>query len=142
MRGAGGTSGGIGEFFLGVIMFTIGMFIFLSNVTVTNNFGMGTSIFRIGAGASGTGGFNFVSGMILVPFLLGVGLVFYNRKNIIGWILTIGSVALLIIGIIISLQFRFRPMNLFNVLMIVVLIFGGAGLFLSSLRGKHENPFD
>ena len=142
MRGAGGTSGGIGEFFLGVIMFTIGMFIFLSNVTVTNNFGMGTSIFRIGAGVGGSGGFNFVSGMIFVPFLLGVGLVFYNSKNILGWILTIGSIALLIIGIIISLQFRFRPMNLFNVIMIIVLIFGGVGLFLSSLRGKRENPFD
>ena len=141
MRGAGGTSGGIVEFFLGVIMFTVGMFIFLSNVTVTNSFGMGTSIFRIG-GSGGAGGFNFVSGMIFIPFLFGIALVFYNRKNIIGWVLTVGSIALLIIGIIISLQFRFRPMNLFNVIMIIVLIFGGVGLFLSSLRGKGENPFD
>lgn len=141
MRGAGGTSGGIVEFFLGVIMFTVGMFIFLSNVTVTNSFGIGTSIFRIG-GSGGVGGFNFVSGMIFIPFLFGIALVFYNRKNIIGWVLTVGSIALLIIGIIISLQFRFRPMNLFNIIMILVLIFGGVGLFLSSLRGKNENPFD
>lgn len=132
MRGAGGTSGGIGEFFIGITMFVVGMFIFLSNVTVTNNFGMGTVLFRIGGGS----GFNFVSGMLFIPFIFGIGFVFFNSKSIIGWILTIGSIALLVIGIIISLRFRFRPMNLFNVLMVLVLIFGGSGLFLSSLRER------
>lgn len=130
MSGAGGTSGGLGEFFLGLAMFVVGIFLFLSNVTVYNHFGLGVTIFRIG----GSNGVNFVSGMILIPFLFGVGIIFYNRKNIIGWILAGGSVALLIVGLIASMQFVWKPMTAFNTIMIIVLIFGGLGLFLKSLR--------
>lgn len=130
ISGAGGTKGGIGEFFLGLIMFSVGIFIFLSNVTVTNGFSFSSVLFRIGGGF----GVDILSGMILIPFIIGVGLVFYNRKNIIGWILTVGSVFFLIIGIIVSLRFVFRPMNAFSILMLLVLIFGGIGLFLGSLR--------
>lgn len=130
ISGAGGTQGGIGEFFLGLIMFAVGIFIFLSNVTVTNGFSFSTTLFRIGGGF----GVDIVSGMILIPFMIGVGLVFYNRKNIIGWLLTVGSVFFLIIGIIVSLRFVFRPMNAFSILLLLILIFGGIGLFLGSLR--------
>lgn len=130
MNGAGGTKGGIFEFFLGLGMFVVGIFIFLSNITVTNGFSFSTVFFRLG----GSFGVDIVSGMILIPFIIGIILVFYNRKNLIGWILTIGSVLLLIFGIVVSLRFVFRPMNAFNILMLLVLIFGGIGLFLSSLR--------
>jgi len=130
LTGAGGTSGGIGEFLLGLAMFVVGIFIFLSNITVTNGFGLSTVFFRIG----GNFGVDIVSGMIFIPFIFGIALVFYNKKNLIGWILTIGSVLLLMIGMIVSLRFSFRPMNAFSMIMLLVLIFGGAGLFLRSLR--------
>lgn len=128
--GAGGTSGGIGEFLLGLAMFVVGMFIFLSNITVTNGFSLSTVFFRIG----GNFGVDVVSGMIFIPFIFGIAIVFYNKKNLVGWALTIGSVLLMLIGVIVSLRFYFRPMNMFGVLMLLVLIFGGAGLFLRSLR--------
>lgn len=133
MRGAGGTSGGLVEFFIGLAMFVVGMFLFLSNITVQNHFGLGTSIFRIG----GTGGYDFVTGMVLIPFIFGVGIIFYNKKNILGWILSGGSILLLVIGMIVSVQFIWRPMSLFGFIMLLVLIFGGLGLFLKSIKGSE-----
>lgn len=132
MKGAGGTQGGIGEFLLGLIMFVVGMYLFLSNISVHNSFGMTTSILRIG----GATGVDIVSGMILIPFLFGVGIIFYNKKNLIGWTLAIGSIGLLVVGMIVSLRFIFRPMNVMNLIIILVLMVGGLGLFLRSLREK------
>jgi hypothetical protein len=132
-NGAGGTSGGIGEFFIGLTMFIVGVYIFLSNITVTNGFSFSTVFFRVGGGF----GVDIVSGMIFIPFIFGIGMVFYNKKNLIGWVLTIGSIVLMMIGIIVSLRFYFKPMNAFSIIILLILIFGGAGLFLKSLK-EHD----
>ena len=126
-RGAGGTSGGIGRFFLGLVMMTAGGFLFLSSIKIVNNFSLGYSLYKLG-------GFNLTSGMVLVPFIFGVGLIFYNAKNFLGWLLTVGSLVMLFFGIIASLDFRLAPMSAFELLTILVLTVGGIGVFFSSLR--------
>ena len=72
--------------------------------------------------------------MVLIPFIFGVGMIFYDAKNILGWFLGIGSLIMLFFGIISSINFRFSPMSAFDLLTILVLTVGGAGLFLSSLK--------
>ena len=85
MRGAGGTSGGLGSFFIGLIMMCGGFYLLLNAITVSSSFGMGSRLY----GFSGMGGsLNVTSGMIMIPFIFGVGLIFYNSKNILGWILS------------------------------------------------------
>ena len=79
MRGAGGTRGGIGEFFIGFAMFCGGIYMLLQNITVTNKFSMGFGLFRVG-----WLGINITSGMIMIPFIFGVGMIFYNSKNVFG----------------------------------------------------------
>ncbi|MCB1660337.1 MAG: hypothetical protein KDI39_19110, partial [Pseudomonadales bacterium] len=64
----------------------------------------------------------------------GIGMVFYNAKNIIAWVLTIGSIAALIFGVIMSINFNFRAMTAFDLIVILVLSMGGTGLFLRSLK--------
>lgn len=127
MIGAGGTKGFIAQFFIGVVMFVVGIYLFLSNITVTNQFSLRTAMLSFGT-------VDIVSGILLIPLMFGIGFVFYNRKSVIGWILIIGSIGLLIVGVIASLRFVFKPMNVFSLLIIFVLTFGGLGLFLSSLR--------
>lgn len=129
MRGAGGTTGFVAQFFIGVVMFIVGIYLFLSNITVTNQFSLRTAMLNFGT-------VDIVSGILLIPLMFGIGFIFYNRKSIIGWILTIGSVGLLVVGVVASLRFIFKPMNVFSLMIIFVLTFGGLGLFLSSLREK------
>lgn len=136
MHGAGGTEGGVGRFIIGFLMFIFGSYLFLTHVQVSSGllrggFGMGTSVF---AGNMGSFQYNVTGGMIFVPFIFGVGMVFWNSKNIIGWLLACGSLAAFAIGIIVSVRMSLMPMTAFELITILVLIAGGAGLFGSSLR--------
>lgn len=135
MKGAGGTSGGFGQFFIGLIMMCGGFYMLLNAITVTSSFGMGMRMY--GFSAMGNN-FNITSGMIMIPFMFGVGLIFYNSKNILGWILSIGSIAGLIFGVISSIQFSFRTMTSFDLIVILVLAIGGLGIFLRSLKALDE----
>jgi len=135
MRGAGGTSGGLGQFFIGLIMMCGGFYLLLNAITVTSSFGMGMRLY--GFSAMG-GSYNITSGMIMIPFMFGVGLIFYNSKNILGWILSLGSITALIFGVISSIRFSFRTMTSFDLIVILVLAMGGLGLFLRSLKALDE----
>lgn len=126
MRGAGGSEGGIGRFLLGFAMLGVGLYLFLSSIWVGGSFWGGVLF--------GLGGFGLTTGMMLIPFILGVGLIFYDARSIAGWALACGSILLIVVGILRSLQFHLRPMSLWDLLLILVLTFGGAGLFASSLR--------
>lgn len=131
MRGAGGTNGGAGQFFLGLIMMCGGFYMLLNSISVTSNFGVGMRLY--GFSAFG-GNFSITSGMVMIPFMFGVGFIFYNAKNIIGWILAVGSLVALIFGVIASIRFTFHHMSAFDLIVILVLSVGGIGLFLRSLR--------
>jgi hypothetical protein len=131
MRGAGGTSGGLGQFFIGVIMMCGGFYLLLNAISVSSSFGMGTRLYGFSAWGANV---NLTSGMIMVPFMFGVGLIFYNGKNILGWLLTLGSIAGLIFGVIASVRFSFKAMSAFDLIVILILAVGGLGLFLRSLK--------
>ena len=135
MKGAGGTSGGLGHFFIGLIMMCGGFYMLLNAITVTSSFGMGMRLY--GFSAMG-GNYSVTSGMIMIPFIFGVGLIFYNSKNILGWILSIGSITGLIFGVISSIRFSFKTMTSFDLIVILVLAVGGLGLFLRSLKALDE----
>ena len=131
MKGAGGTSGGLGSFFIGLIMMVGGFYLLLNAISVKSNFGLSRNLYHFtGMGSN----IPVTSGMVMIPFMFGIGLIFYNSKNIIGWLLTVGSVTALIFGVITSIQFSFRSMSAFDLIVILVLAIGGLGLFLKSLR--------
>lgn len=131
-NGAGGTSGGEGRFFLGLVMMIGGFYMLFNAMIVNARFGFGNSLYTF------SGGFGITTGMILIPFLFGVGLIFYNKNNLLGWILAVGALIALTFGVISTLNISFRRMSAFDLIVILVLAFGGTGLFLSSLRSNDR----
>ena len=131
MRGAGGTDGGEINFLLGLVMMCGGFYLLLNAIVVRARFGLGYNLYSFG-------GFNITSGMIMIPFIFGIGMIFYNSRNPLGWLLAIGSLIGLIFGVIASVNFSFRAMTAFDMIVIFVLCFGGTGLFLSSLRSSRR----
>jgi hypothetical protein len=127
INGAGGTQGGIGMFVIGVVMMLGGFYLLLNAIMVSSSFGFGFPLF-------GWGGFSLTSGMLLIPMMFGVGMIFYNAKNWLGWLLAGGALVALIFGVISSLHFSFQSMTAFNLIIILVLSMGGTGLFLRSLK--------
>jgi hypothetical protein len=132
MNGAGGTRGGSGQFFLGLMMMCGGFYLLLNGIVVSSSFGMSARLFNIG------GGFGITGGMILIPLLIGIGMVFYNAKNYLGWLVMIGSFGALVFGVISSVSMSLRTMSAFELICILTLAFGGLGLFLRSLRPAPE----
>jgi hypothetical protein len=119
-RGAGGTPGGVGTFFIGVIMAAAGGYLLLNQVQVT------TSFWRFGA----YGGF----GLTLIPLLVGVAFLFYNGKSVVGWLLTIVGATIILAGVLMNMDIYFRPTSLYNTLVMLGLLFGGIGVVARSLR--------
>ena len=121
-RGAGGTPGGIGQFFVGLIMAAAGGYLILNQVQVT------TSFWSFGP----YGGF----GLTLLPLLIGVALLFYDGKSMAGWILTAAGAAIILANVLMHMDIYFRPTSLFNTLIMLGLLFGGLGLIARSLRSS------
>ena len=128
--GAGGTSGGNGRFLLGLTMTIGGLYLMLNAIHVDFRHGF------FGMGLFSLGGFNITSGYVLIGFMFGIGMMFYNSKNPLGWFLVFASLVMLIFGVITSANFRLRHMTSFDLLSILILLCGGLGLLLSSLRGR------
>lgn len=133
IRGAGGTPGGTGSFVTGFVMMCAGFYLLLQSIHVSQSFNLGASLFHLSAFG---GQASITGGMILVPLAFGIGMIFYNASNLVGWALAVGSVSALLFGVLAGLQFTLRSMSLFDLLTILVLSVGGLGLFLSSLRSQ------
>lgn len=119
-RGAGGTPGGLGQFFVGLLMAVAGGYLLLNQVQVT------TSFWNFGR----YGGF----GLTLLPLLAGIGLLFYNGRSVAGWLLTAAGATIIFASILMNMDIYFRPTSLFNTLMMLALLVGGLGLIARSLR--------
>lgn len=133
VKGAGGSPGGVGGFFLGSGMLVGGGYLLLNSIMVTSNFGMGRRLYSYGSGQYG-----ITSGMVLIPFLIGIVLVFRDGRSKAGWALSSGSVVALVFGVLSSIHFRMRHMTAFELLTVLVLAFGGLGLILRSLRSSDR----
>jgi len=120
MRGAGGTQGGVGAFFFGVIMAAGGGYLITQQVTVASGFWstFGPNTF----------------GLSLLPLLLGIGILFFDGRSVAGMFLTVIGAVIIFLGILMNLNIYFRPTSLFNTLVMLVLLVGGLGLVARSLR--------
>src|SRR5215472_19298070 len=73
----GGTRGGIGMFLFGLVLTIAGGYLIMNQVQVTSGYWQwfGTNTF----------------GLTLIPLIIGIGLLFFNGRSIIGWLLAGGG---------------------------------------------------
>lgn len=116
----GGTPGGLGSFFLGFAMVCVGGYLLTNQVSV------------VGSYWSFYGGSTF--GITLIPMLIGIGLLFWSGRSVIGWLLTIAGALFILAGVLANLHIYFQPTSLFNTLVMLILLVGGLGLIARSLR--------
>jgi hypothetical protein len=133
-------------FLIGGTLFAAGVFLFTNQVMVSSGlmgFGVGGWGGRGVAGGMG-GGAAFVGGLwpfgvgegfglLMLPFGIGVALLFSDTLRRLGWFLVWASAGALGVGVLQSLLFSFRPTSLWSLLAMVVMIAGGAGLMLQAV---------
>ena len=122
MSGAGGTPGGIGQFLFGFALAVTGGWLLMDQVIVSG-------------GSWGLWGYNSF-GLSLVPFIIGTGMIFFNGKSVLGWLLLLAGLLIIFAGVIVNLRVYFLSTSLFNTLTILVLLFGGIGLIARSLKSQ------
>ena len=118
-KGAGGTSGGVIEFFIGLAMAVAGAYMLTNQVVVTSSYWTAW-------------GYN-TFGLSLLPLIIGIAIIFFNGKSIIGWILLFIGVVIIGAGILMNLQVYFQPTSLFNTVTMLILLAGGIGLIARSI---------
>ncbi len=125
-RGSGGTDGGIGLFAAGLGLTLIALWLFLDSVQVTTG-GLGWVSGALGMGMTTS------SGIVFVPFFLGVCALFYDAKQDWAWWLTLGGLGVIVIEIISRIHFL-MTMKTSHFLLMVALFGAGTGLMLRSYR--------
>jgi len=120
MKGAGGTEGGVVQFLVGLAMAVGGAYLLTERVTVTSGF---RTFF---------GGHAF--GLSLLPLLVGAGILFYDGKSRLGWVLAAGGGLIVFLGVLLNLRIFLEPTSLFDTLVMLVLLAGGLGVLARSLK--------
>jgi hypothetical protein len=120
MRGAGGTPGGVGTFLGGAAMIVAGGYLLLTRVTVATG---GWTLW----------GYN-AFGLSLLPLLVGIGVLFFNGRSLLGWGLTGAGALIIVAGILANLHIYFQSTSLFDTLIMLGLLAAGIGLVARSLR--------
>ena len=130
VRGAGGTPGGIGEFFLGLVMVVIGAYLITNRIVVVSSYWS-------------YGGYSMF-GLSLLPLIFGIGILFFNGKSIVGWILLFLGVVIIFAGVLMNLHIYFQATSLFGTIVMIVHLAGGIGLIIRALvpHAKSDSHSD
>src|SRR2546425_11307933 len=119
LRGAGGTPGGVGTFFVGLLCTVVGGYLVLNQVQVSSSF----TFFGLW-GWNRPAGF----GLTMLPLLIGIGVLFFDGKSKLGWILSIGGLLPIPPGGLFSLSILWAPPNVFHTSLAVRPAGAGKGL--------------
>ena len=115
----GGTPGGLGHCLMGFAMACLGCYLLSNQVMVAGSYWMfhGSNAF----------------GITLIPMLFGIGLLFWNGRSVLGWLLTVGGALFIVAGVLANLHIYFQPTSLFNTIVMFVLLVGGIGMIARAL---------
>ncbi len=108
------------QFVAGVVMLVVGLFILSQKVVVSSGwFGYG--------GTMMLGGIRLNSGMIMIPFIIGIIWMFASGASFASKLFTALSVILIIASIVLNTNIYMISVSLYEWVIMLVLIFGGAG---------------
>ena len=134
----GGTEGGTGSFLMGggLVLMALGMYLFLDSVRVqSGHYGWMSGM--IGRGRQGMETTSM--GIVFVPFLLGVGVLFFDASK--KWAWWFAGLGLVVIVIEILSRIRFvLDMKTTHLLMILVMVAAGAGMALRAFAMNRTKP--
>lgn len=124
---------------VGILMCGGGLFLFAQHVRVISP--MRLSGFYGNWGLFGGRGLS--GGMILIPLILGIVIWVMFPDNFAGKLVTMLAVLIIVFGIISTIELRLDPISLYELVIMLILIFGGGALalrilFVPDLGGKKS----
>ncbi|MBR1739901.1 MAG: hypothetical protein IJ737_06375 [Ruminococcus sp.] len=121
------------EFFIGILLLGGGIYWVLNSFEVYSTWGYGYYSF-FGTGLRVTGG------VMLIPLLVGIGLIFFldGKKRIIGYTVASLGILVILISLLSSVHFHAKPASLYIYVLMFGMIAAGAGLLIRALFRKRD----
>ncbi len=117
-------------FFCGLLMFAAGLFLIFQNTVVSSGYGAG------GYGFLHFGSFNLPNGMIMVPLIIGIAMLFLMDRKIFGWIVVAIGIIIILAAIISSVHIHWRTTSMYMFVIMFGLVAAGGGMMLKELFRK------
>ena len=114
------------QFVAGIIMLVVGLYIFSQKVIVFSG------VFSFGGG-------RFSSGLIVVPLIIGIVWMFVSGANFASKVFTVLAAIIIIASVVMTTNIHLSAMTLYDWILILVLIFGGAGLVAKVLFANNKS---
>lgn len=113
------------DFFIGLLMFAGGLFMVLQNIVVRTSWGSGY-FYHIGS-------WNVPNGLVLLPVLIGIVMLFMLDKKFFGWLVTVLGIIFILLTIIMNLNISWRTSNAYVFILMFGLVAAGGGLMLRGM---------
>ncbi|NLP25829.1 MAG: hypothetical protein GX365_00555 [Clostridiales bacterium] len=112
------------QFFIGLVILGVGLFWVLQTAQIRTTWG--SSLFSIGS-------WNAPNGVVIIPLLIGIVMLFMMERKIFGWIVTVIGLLGILLAIIMSVRIIFDRTSLLSYVLMFGFIAAGGGLVLKSL---------
>lgn len=114
-------------FTLGILLLAFGVYLIFQSTMVTSSWPWYIGSFCVPTGA------------VVIPLLVGIGMLFFNSRSVGGWLLTVLGVLFILITIIMSVRIHFSTTSLFTFILMFGSITAGAGMVMRALfRPKNK----
>ena len=121
------------QFLGGSSLFLYGWYLFFTTLIVSSPYRAYRS-YRLSSGGRGDW-----FGILILPLLIGIFLVFANKLKTVGYYLIVFCVMGIAVGLVMKgMHFSFRPITLWNLLLMLVMIGGGGGMALGALTEADD----
>lgn len=118
------------NFFLGLLMLGGGLFMIFQNIVVTSSWGFGGHFLRIGS-------FDLPNGMIMLPLIIGIFMLFMMNKKIFGWVVLSIGILIVLLSVLLTTHIAWRRTSAYIFVIMFGLVAAGGGLLIRVLFKKR-----
>lgn len=115
------------QFFCGLLMLAAGVFLIFQNLDVRSSWG--TGFLRVG-------GYSLPNGLIFLPILIGIVMLFLMDRKVFGWIVLAVGLVIVLVAVIMSVNIRWRTTNAYVFIAMFGLAAAGGAMVIRQLLKK------
>ena len=119
------------RFFIGLVMVAGGLFMIFNNLSVSSSWGARGYIFHLGS-------MGIPNGMVMLPIIVGIGMLCLMKRKIFGWIVIAVGIAIVLLSILLSTHIYWRSTSAYIFIIMFGMTAAGAGLVLRELFRNRD----
>lgn len=115
------------QFFCGLLMLAVGVFLIFQNLDVRSSWG---------TGFLHVGGYSLPNGLIFLPILIGIVMLFLMDRKVFGWIVLSVGLVIVLAAVIMSVNIHWRTTNAYIFIAMFGLAVAGGAMVIRQLFKK------